>query len=196
MNYNYEKQKLEEILLSKDIYKALKENENLIFDIIPELKYEKGFNQKSEWHCYDVWNHTVQALINSDDNIEIRLALLLHDIGKPFSYQEEGDIRHFKNHAEKSAEISKNILARLKYSEDEILWLCFLIKNHATAIKEENLNENNIEYYKKLLYIQYCDASAYAPMYSKQIIDNLTLVKKMIETKESSYKTRKIKFEK
>ena len=36
---------------------------------------------------------------NSPNDLDIRLALLLHDIGKPFSYQDDESGRHFKNHA-------------------------------------------------------------------------------------------------
>ena len=43
---------------------------------------------------------------------DIRLCLLLHDIGKPFSYQGE-EVRHFRNHAAVSANMSKIILKRL-----------------------------------------------------------------------------------
>ena len=43
------------------------------------------------------------AIKDSINDIDIRLVLLLHDIGKPFSYQEDGNIRHFKGHAQKSA---------------------------------------------------------------------------------------------
>ncbi len=46
------------ILLSDNI--LLYENE--LFELIPELKYEKGFEQKSEWHCFDVWDHTFATI--------------------------------------------------------------------------------------------------------------------------------------
>lgn len=87
--------------------------ENEIFELIPELKFEKDFEQKSIWHQYDVWHHTIKTIEACDKNKEDRLVMLLHDIGKPFKYQEEGNIRHFKGHAKKSKEISKPILERL-----------------------------------------------------------------------------------
>ena len=42
------------------------------------------------------------ALSNSNYDFEERLALLLHDIGKPFSYQDDGETRHFKELNDKS----------------------------------------------------------------------------------------------
>ena len=103
-----------EIIMNEleNLYKYLLDDdilsyENEIFKIIPELKYEKNFEQRSEWHCYDVWMHTVATINACEKSFENRLVMLLHDIGKPFSYQEDGEMRHFKNHATKSAEISK-----------------------------------------------------------------------------------------
>ena len=51
-------------------------------------------------------------------NAEDRLVMLLHDIGKPFSYQDDGKSRHFKGHAKKSAEMAKIILDRFNIDEE------------------------------------------------------------------------------
>ena len=148
--------------------------ETIIFEIIPELIAEKKFPQNNPWHIYDVWNHTKKVFENSTANIETRLVLLLHDIGKPYSYQDdENGIRHFKGHAQKSEEISKPILERLGYTEKQINEMCFLIANHDKTIKPEFVNNDNIEIYKKLIYIQYCDASAYNPEYIQRVYDKL-----------------------
>ena len=149
------------------------------------MKEEKGFDQKNKYHCYDVWDHTITAIKNSDNDIVVRLVLLLHDIGKPFSCQEDGDIRHFRGHADMSAKMARSILKRLGYDDNRISELCFLIGNHATTIKEEFLQDDNIDLYKKLLYIQYCDASAYAPFYLKEIINNLDSIRLMIESRRN-----------
>lgn len=141
----------------------LERKKDEIFFIIPELMAEERFEQKSSWHIYDVWKHTEVALSNSEFDYEERLALLLHDVGKPFSYQEEGEIRHFKGHAEKSAEISRFILEGLKYDADTVERIVFLIKNHSTSIDVTLVNNENIELFKKLLSIQYSDTKAYNP---------------------------------
>jgi tRNA nucleotidyltransferase (CCA-adding enzyme) len=105
---------------------------------------------------------------------EIRLVLLLHDVGKPHSYQDDDNkIRHFKGHSSKSAEISKPILERLGYSKEEIDEMIFLIENHDKPIQMQDINNGNIDRYKKLLYIEYCDASGYNPEYIKRVYDRL-----------------------
>ena len=173
---------LKNILLSDDIESAIRENEEFIFSIIPELKAEKGFDQKSKYHCYDVWDHTICALKNSSKDLDLRLALLFHDIGKPYCYTEDNGVRHFKGHAIKSGELAPIILDRLGYKDiDDII---FLISNHATTIKEENVNEDNIFLYKKLLCMQYCDASAYAPEVKSEIIERLNNIRLEINKKK------------
>lgn len=168
---NHDKEILEPILESD----VISENEEkIIFEIIPELIPEKNFLQNNPWHIYDVWDHTKKVFQNSKADKEIRLALLLHDIGKPYSYQDDGNgIRHFKGHAQKSSEISENILNRLGYSKDDITNICFLIANHDKEIKIENINQRNLKTMKKLLYIQFCDASGYNPEYIQGVYDRL-----------------------
>ena len=123
-----ERKAIEQILNKNEI---TEQEEKVIFDIIPELKDEKKFLQNNPWHIYDVWGHTKKVLQNSKVDVEIRLVLLLHDIGKPYSYQDdENEIRHFRGHSQKSAEISKPILERLGYKEEQIKEMCFLIENH------------------------------------------------------------------
>ena len=78
MTYN----KLLEILLSDDVYDLFKQNEKEIFEIIPELKICKGFEQNSKWHIYDVYEHILHVVSNGENNIYLRLSALFHDIGK------------------------------------------------------------------------------------------------------------------
>lgn len=147
--------------------------ENELFELIPELKYEKNFEQRSEWHCFDVWHHTLATIEACDLNVEDRLVMLLHDIGKPFSYQDDGEKRHFKGHADKSADISKEVLSRFNIPKENKTNILLLIKLHSSVIKEENINKDNIEFYKRLLKIKICDAKGYEIEHSKMIIDNL-----------------------
>ena len=169
-----DKEIIEQILQTNEISEK---EEKLIFMLIPELKEEKEFPQNNPWHIYDVWNHTKKVFENSKADKEIRLVLLLHDIGKPHSYQDdESGIRHFKGHSQKSAEMSKQILERLEYTEQEIKEMCFLIANHDKTIQLEVINECDLEIYKKLLYIQYCDASGYNPEYIQRVYNELDKV--------------------
>lgn len=169
---------LEKCLLSK--YPKL--NEKIIFKIIPELKATDGFEHKHPHHCYDVWEHTIEALKRSKPDLQIRIALLLHDIGKPYSYQEDGDIRHFKGHPDKSAQMSKEILKRLGYEEKEVEDICYLIENHDNIIDTSKINKDNLELTKKLLYIQYCDAYAHSPEHIEKRVKKLDEIYEQIKS--------------
>ena len=180
---------LEQILMQSSILSIdfLEKNKNRIFKIIPELEHEEGFDQKSSWHIYDVWQHTEVALSNSNHDLEERIALLLHDIGKPYSYQEEDNIRHFKGHANKSAQMAKEILRRLKYDERQIDLICWLIENHSTIIDPNQICKDNLTRMKKLLNIQYCDTKAYNPDKIKPVICRLDLIQAEILKREKAF---------
>jgi poly(A) polymerase len=62
---------------------------NLLAEFLPEMLPMIGCTQ-GDWHRYDVWTHTLTALESLPDaaahdtaRLEVRLALLWHDIGKP-----------------------------------------------------------------------------------------------------------------
>lgn len=150
------------VLMSDEIEKTIRENQDKLLEIIPELKYEMGFDHKHPHHHLDVWNHTLLALSLSIKDFDIRLVLLLHDIGKPFSYQEEGEIRHFHGHAETSEKMSKKILKRLGLKKEKIKELTTLIKYHDTEITDDDLRRNP-ELTLKRYEIQRCDALAHHP---------------------------------
>lgn len=181
-----EKEIVEEILLSIDLKKKIRiEEKEIIFQFIPELKEEDGFDQKHPHHCYDVWQHTVVALQRSKPDLQVRLTLLLHDIGKPYCYQEDGKVRHFKGHPQQSAKMAKEILERLGYEEREIEDICYLVANHDTIIDVEHLEKGNIGLAEKLLHIQYCDAYAHDPQHIEKRIKKLNEIKEKLEEKRN-----------
>ena len=163
---------LKEILLSDDIVKTINDNMNTLLLLIPEINHMVGFKQNHPHHHLDVWNHTLLALSISKKDFDVRLSLLLHDIGKPFSYQDE-EVRHFRNHAKVSARMSKEILKRLEFDDNYIDYICYLIEHHDTLISDEQI-ENNYDLCVKLFEIQRCDALAHHP-------DKLEKRKKYIE---------------
>lgn len=156
-----QKNVLYDILMSDNVVESIKKNLDILLILIPELKDMIGFEHKNPHHHLDVWNHTLLALSISPKKLDIRLALLLHDIGKPHCYQDE-EVRHFKGHPQKSKEISFKILARLKFSENEISKLCYLIEKHDTIISNEEILKNEKLAIKRFK-IQFCDTLAHNP---------------------------------
>lgn len=90
--------------------------------IIPELKASIGCEQGGI-HAYDVYEHllrTMQAAADKDFSTEMRLAALLHDIGKPITRRTGGKNKHytFFGHEVVGAKMTKKILTRLKYPRE------------------------------------------------------------------------------
>ena len=133
-----------EILLSKNIYNDLKKYESQIFKLIPELKECKGFNQNNNWHIYDVYEHILHVVSNTEENICLRLAAFFHDIGKPQTYTEdEFGVGHFYNHWNKSVEIFKKYQDNFNLTKEEISLITNLIFYHDINIEKLSSAEIN-----------------------------------------------------
>ncbi len=108
----------------------------LLKNIIPEL--EEGINcEQGGEHIYDVWNHLLHALQHAADKnwtLEVRLAALMHDIGKPKSRRlaPSGSKKEFTfyGHEVVSEKMAKKIMERLKFPRKEIELVEKLIRNH------------------------------------------------------------------
>jgi len=86
---------------------------------IPELIPMRGFGQHHPCHMYDILGHTAAVVEAIPAREDLRLAALLHDIGKPKCFTRDDDGRgtgHFKFHAAKGAEMAEEICCRLKLS--------------------------------------------------------------------------------
>ena len=108
-------------LLSNDIYEEIKNNEEELFKLIPELKICKAFNQNNKWNIYDVYEHILHVLKGTKNNKHLRLAALFHDIGKPITYKEDDNgIGHFYNHWNISVEIFDKYKDKFNLSNEDI----------------------------------------------------------------------------
>lgn len=111
---------LMKLLQGKGVERILTEFKEIIFTIIPELRESDGFEQKTPFHLYDVWTHTVKVVAGVKNTPKLRIAALLHDIGKPQKfYSDENGIAHFKGHPQVSARMAYDIMKRLRFSNAE-----------------------------------------------------------------------------
>lgn len=89
----------------------------VIFAVIPELRPCLGFCQHNPHHSLDVYAHIVHVVEAAPKTVPLRLAALLHDVGKPQCfYRDENGIGHFHGHAQVGAEMAEKILTRLRCS--------------------------------------------------------------------------------
>jgi tRNA nucleotidyltransferase/poly(A) polymerase len=108
--------------------------------IIPELDGAFDIGQKSpaRHHIYDVGTHSVMAMKHcpSKDPV-VRLATLLHDIGKVPTYKvDEKGIITFYNHEMVSTKLAKHILSRLRFSNKDTEKILTLIRWHQFTVDE------------------------------------------------------------
>jgi tRNA nucleotidyltransferase (CCA-adding enzyme) len=110
---------LVKILMSEHPDKGLEKmrETGILRYVLPELEEGYGIGQNKH-HIYTVWEHNIRALMHAVDKkwpLEIRLASLLHDIGKPKTKVGEGPDSTFYSHEIVSAKMAARILARLKF---------------------------------------------------------------------------------
>ena len=87
----------------------LLEKTGVLEKILPELTLGKGMAQRADFHKYDVLEHSLRACAYAKPHI--RLAALLHDVGKPLCALRDGNSHA---HPQEGATLAKDILNRLK----------------------------------------------------------------------------------
>ncbi|MHC1721696.1 MAG: CCA tRNA nucleotidyltransferase [Aminipila sp.] len=155
---------LGKLLCGKGVHDILKKYSDILAVIIPEIEPMIGFQQNNPHHRYDVWEHTITAVENSKSEPIVRLAVLLHDIGKPecFTCDRQG-IGHFYSHGEFGAKIAEKILKMLKFDNQTISNVCQLIKYHDADISENSkfikkwLNKIGPTQFDRLLLVKEAD---------------------------------------
>ena len=99
--------------------------------ILPELAEGVGVEQRGN-HRFDVFEHSIRACDAAPaDDLVVRLAALLHDIGKPRTMVEEPDgTRRFHSHEHVSAEMTGELLRRLRFPNRTIDAVVHLVRQH------------------------------------------------------------------
>ena len=98
--------------------------------VLPELAAGIGFAQ-NEFHPLDVWYHSIVACDAIPAVLHLRLAALLHDVGKPSTLSVDLDgKRHFYGHEQRSAALAETLLERLRYDRATVARVVHLIARH------------------------------------------------------------------
>ena len=107
------------------------DDSGLLEFILPEVKAFQGVQQPPEFHPEgDVWTHVLLMLDQlSRPSPTLAAGVLLHDVGKPPTFRVADRIR-FDNHAEVGAMMTGNILARLRFSNEDVEQATSLVANH------------------------------------------------------------------
>lgn len=156
---------------------------NLLAQFFPELVQMVGVTQ-NEWHLYDVWTHTLEALrhLPPEASLEVRLGLLLHDVGKPATRSVDARGVHFYEHQFVGARMARAALSRLRFTNDQIRDVTALVERHMrlgeyrpgwsdAAVKR--LIRDLAPYTEELFLIARCDMAAMNPDVPKGDLDAL-----------------------
>jgi poly(A) polymerase/tRNA nucleotidyltransferase (CCA-adding enzyme) len=108
------------------------ENLGLLRYILPELEDGIGVGQNKH-HIYTVWEHNLLALdyaARENASLEVRLASLLHDVGKPRAKAGDGPDSTFYGHEVVGGKMTRVMLARLHFSNKIVDYVTHLVRQH------------------------------------------------------------------
>ena len=136
----------------------------LLTQVIPELAPSVGFLQHSPHHAYDVFTHTAHVVEAVPQELGLRWAALLHDVGKPACFtRDENGRGHFKGHAKVSEDMANTVLLRLKAPSALRQQVTELISLHMTPLEPDKkllrrrLGKLGAERLEQLLQLQEAD---------------------------------------
>ena len=178
---------LKELLTAENIYDYIKTQEDILFQLIPELKVCKGFDQKNNWHIYDVYEHILHVVAGVEPEATVRLAALFHDIGKPLAFtQDENGVGHFWGHWEHSKDIFSSYADKFGLTINEASLIESLIFYHDINVDKmtdsqlcEMVEEIGPKHLKKLFAIKRADLLAQAEKYHG-LLENIQKQEKTI----------------
>ncbi len=165
-------EELLKLLCGKNVRSVLCEYTDILAAVIPELLPMQGFDQHNVHHVYTVLEHTAVAVGSTPPEPVLRLAALLHDIGKPSCFAlDENGVGHFYGHAKASTAIAEPILKRLRLdntTQKQVLelvqWHDWLIEETEKAVKRA-LNKLTPDGFFRLLHLKRADNLAQSPAY-------------------------------
>lgn len=160
---------LNRLLLGKDVLRVLLDYSDVMAVVIPELAPCIGFDQKNPYHEYTIYDHIAHAVSNyAGDDLSVKVALLLHDVGKPQCYTEDERGGHFHGHGVPSHDLADAVTKRLRYdnrTRDEVLTL---VLYHDSVIEPIHnvvrrwLNKIGETNFRKLLHVRMADIKAHS----------------------------------
>ncbi len=135
--------------------------------ILPELTLGGGMAQRADFHKYDVLEHSLRSVLYAErlsPEPELRLAALLHDVGKPFCQLKDGNCHA---HPVEGEGIASELLRRLKAPKKMFERIPALVKWHMydldCKVKEHKLRRFFVEHYDildDLMKVKQADFSA------------------------------------
>lgn len=135
--------------------------------VLPELDAAFATTQHNPHHQYTVGEHLIQTLLHIRADKSLRIAALLHDIGKPqVKTTDEEGIDHFYGHVQVSERMAVDILKRFKFDNDTLSKVQHYIRHHDDMPKpnarsvRRAINKIGTAYFPQILEIRRADTLA------------------------------------
>lgn len=126
---------LAKLLLGSHVREALllMHRSGVLSEILPELAQGDGLVQ-GDFHRFDVLRHSIEAAALAKDHLHLRLAALLHDVGKPPCFSRDARGIHFYGHDVEGSKIANEILRRLRFDGKTRCKVTHLIRWHMFSL--------------------------------------------------------------
>ncbi len=142
--------------------------------VLPEVTAGKGVKQPTQYHQEgDVFIHSLKSLHDMPEEFvskELVWSVLLHDIGKPATFDKKPDRIHFDGHAELSAKMARDVCRRMKLSRAETTKITWLIDQHMSVgliPKMRRAHQVSLfwnPWFEDLMRMHYCDEHGSHPV--------------------------------
>jgi len=158
------------LLMRDDVFARLILCTDEVCEALPEARRMIGFDQRNPHHPYDVWIHTAHGVASIAPDPVLRLAMFMHDTGKPDTfYLAEDDVGHFNKHEVRGEQIVRERLPELGFDADMVETIALLVLNHDRGISEKELwrlvADLGEEWFRSLLDIKEADARSHDEKY-------------------------------
>lgn len=191
---------LKRLLLGKGVLDVLCEFSAVMGAIVPPLAPCIDFDQRNYHHIYDVYTHIAHSVAACPPDVTVRLAALLHDVGKPPTFSVKDGVGHFYGHAEKSVELARQVLNSLKSDNETKDTVLTLIKYHDLVIEPTEkavrrmLGKIGREKMDMLLALKSADNLAQAPEYHGRLkqYDEIRRIMAEILEKDDCFSLKKL----
>ena len=161
---------LRKLMVGQSVGNILRQYPDVFCQFWPQLGPLVGLEQHNPWHCWGGWEHTIHAVEAAPADVTLRLAMLLHDIGKPACKStDENGIDHFYGHPAVSAKLADEMLRALKFDNKTRERVVLLVERHDVQIPPKGqvirrwLNRLGPEAFSQLLEVKRADNMGQAP---------------------------------
>lgn len=179
-------------LLMQDMPNTLQllKDMHVLDEIFPGYCALTTLDQNNPWHIYDLFTHTDQALNHTVGYpLESKLAIILHDIGKPSCMTTDADgISHFYGHAMRSVTLAKQYLKDLAFDNKTIQTILTRIQYHDDHPQAKGSSmrrfvakfNGDIEEAMRTLDVQLADDKAKNPVFAQKNINRIWACKQLL----------------